>query len=303
MDIKLLAAVQLVEKTMSCVILKFWAWIIIAFCFVATTLIGAGIGLTTNAFELHSTLPAQFGAVIGFCVCSYLVFKVRGTTMLPRRVGHVRVLVDQLNDSVVYSSKEQVARYKDTVESYFGDAVKLAQVDRKIRQGLTLIYFNRCHAERFSLGNSYLKALVKSGINFLTAFQAEVILAYVIKTASQEPVELVAKKGVLLFAQEVSAFSRSLWVVNAVMYVGLIFLYIVFLYPWAWVDGIVPFEMGLWVNVFAMICAWVLKAAFLESVMVGALIPVFLARVSGQEIKPEGIESFSQIEALFVTEK
>ncbi|MBT7109194.1 MAG: hypothetical protein HN942_09115 [Methylococcales bacterium] len=303
MEIKLLAAVQLVEKTMSCVILKFWAWIIIAFCFVAVTLIGAGIGLMTNAFELHSTLPAQFGAVIGFCVCGYLAFKVRGTTMLPRRAGHVRVLVDQLNETVVLSAKEQVARYKDTVESYFGDVVKLAQVERKIRQGLTLIYFDRCHAERFSLGNRYLKALVNSGINLLTAFQAEVILAYVIKTASQEPVELVAKKGVLLFAQEVSAFSRPLWMVNAVMYVSLIFIYIVLLYPWAWVDGIVPFEMGLWVNVFALIFAWVLKATFLESVMVGALIPVFLGRVSGQEIKPESIESFSQIEALFGVEK
>ena len=210
--------------------------------------------------------------------------------MLPRRAGHVRVLVDQLNETVVLSAKEQVARYKDTVESYFGDAVKLAQVERKIRQGLTLIYFDRCHAERFSLGNRYLKALVNSGINLLTAFQAEVILAYVIKTASQEPVELVAKKGVLLFAQEVSAFSRPLWMVNAVMYVSLIFIYIVLLYPWAWVDGIVPFEMGLWVT-------------FLESVMVGALIPVFLGRVSGQEIKPESIESFSQIEALFGAEK
>jgi len=303
MEIKLLAAVQLVEKTMSCVILKFWAWIIIAFCFVAATLIGAGIGLTTNAFELHSTLPAQFGAVIGFCVCGFLAFKVRGATMLPRRTGHVRVLVDQLDETVVLSGKEQVARYKDTVESYFGDAVKLAQVERKIRQGLTLIYFDRCHAERFSLGNRYLKALVNSGINFLTALQAEVILAYVIKTAPQEPVELGAKKGVLLFAQEASAFSRPLWIVNAVMYVSLIFIYIVLLYPWAWVDGIVPFEMGLWVNVFALIFAWVLKASFLESVMVGALIPVFLARVSGQEIKPESIESFSQIEALFGTEK
>jgi len=303
MEIKLLAAVQLVEKTMSCVILKFWAWIIIAFCFVAATLIGAGIGLTTNAFELHSTLPAQFGAVIGFCVCGFLAFKVRGATMLPRRTGHVRVLVDQLDETVVLSGKEQVARYKDTVESYFGDAVKLAQVERKIRQGLTLIYFDRCHAERFSLGNRYLKALVNSGINFLTALQAEVILAYVIKTAPQEPVELGAKKGVLLFAQEASAFSRPLWIVNAVMYVSLIFIYIVLLYPWAWVDGIVPFEMGLWVNVFALIFAWVLKAAFLESVMVGALIPVFLARISGQEIKPESIESFSQIEALFGAEK
>jgi len=303
MEIKLLAAVQLVEKTMSCVILKFWAWIIIAFCFVAATLIGAGIGLTTNAFELHSTLPAQFGAVIGFCVCGFLAFKVRGATMLPRRTGHVRVLVDQLDETVVLSGKEQVARYKDTVESYFGDAVKLAQVERKIRQGLTLIYFDRCHAERFSLGNRYLKALVNSGINFLTALQAEVILAYVIKTAPQEPVELGAKKGVLLFAQEASAFSRPLWIVNAVMYVSLIFIYIVLLYPWAWVDGIVPFEMGLWVNVFALIFAWVLKASFLESVMVGALIPVFLARVSGQEIKPESIESFSQIEALFGAEK
>ncbi|HIG08100.1 MAG TPA: hypothetical protein EYQ55_07340 [Methylococcaceae bacterium] len=303
MEIKLLAAVQLVEKTMSCVILKFWAWIIIAFCFVAATLIGAGVGLIANAYELHSTLPAQLGSVIGLCVCGYLAFKVRGTTMLPRRAGHVRVLVDQLNESVVFSGKEQVARYKDTVESYFGDAVKLAQVERKIRQGLTLVYFDRCRAERFSLGNRYLKALVNSGINFLIALPAEVILAYVIKTASQEPVELVAKKGVLLFAQEASAFSRPLWMVNVVMYVGLIFIYGVLLYPWAWVDGIVPFEMGLWVNVFAMIFAWVLKATFLESVMVGALIPVFLARVSGQEIKPEGIESFSQIEVLFGTEK
>ena len=93
MEVKLLASVQLVEKTMSCLILKFWAWIVIAFCFVAATLIGAGVGLIGNAFEIHSTLPAQIGSVVGFCVCGYLAFIVRGTTMLPRRVGHIRVLV------------------------------------------------------------------------------------------------------------------------------------------------------------------------------------------------------------------
>ena len=303
MEVKLLAAIQLVEKTMSCVILKFWAWVILAFCFVAATLIGVGVGLIGNAFELHSTLPAEIGSVIGFCVCGYLAFVVRGTTMLPRRVGHIRVLVDQLNEATVFSSQEQLSRYRDALATYFGDATKLARVERKIRQGLVLIYTDRCHSERFCFGNSFLTAVVNTGINVLTAFQAEIILAYVIKTASQETVELVAKKGLLLFAQEVKAFSKPLWIVNSVMYVGLILLYSVLLYPLAWVDGIVPFEMGLWVNVFAMVFAWVLKATFLESIVVAALIPMFFSRVDGQEVRSEDIKTFSQLGTLFDAEK
>lgn len=303
MEVKLLASVQLVEKTMSCVILKFWAWIVIAFCFVAATLIGAGVGLIGNAFEIHSALPAQIGSVVGFCVCGYLTFVVRGTTMLPRRVGHLRVLVDQLGESVVLSSKEQFVRYKDAAATYFGGTAKLAHIERKIRQGLTLIYSDRCRLERFCFGKSSLTILVNMVVNFLTAFQAEIILAYVIKAASKETAELTAKKGLLLFAQEVNTYSKSLWVVNGVMYVGLILLYSVLLYPWAWIDSIVPFEMGFWVNVFAMVFAWVLKATFLESVVVAALIPIFFARVNEQEVRSEDIKNFSQLEALFETEK
>ncbi|MGR9101034.1 MAG: hypothetical protein ACU826_10750 [Gammaproteobacteria bacterium] len=279
MQIKLLQAVQLVEKTMPCALSKFWVWVVVCFSYLAATLCGAGIGLIIFAFGVKTTVLASITAVLGFFACGYILYKLRGSIFVPLRAGHVKVMLDQMASEKIIERKEQVERMKKTVPDYFDDVASLAAVDRKIRGVLLDIYRERLDLQRFSFGNKYIGRLLEAAAAVLTAFVAEAVFAYHFKNKAGSAAS--SKKALVLLYQHIDGLAKPIWVLNAFTYLGWLFFVVALSFPINWLTGMLPVSFGIWNTVFAMVFAWGVKAVFLESIAVAAFIPVFFEKIKG----------------------
>ena len=299
MQLKMLTAVQLVEKTMTCILRKMGVWFVVCFCYLASILIGTGIGMIFYAFNIQSSILTQIGTVIGLGACGYFAYKLRGSTLLPVRVGHVRVLVEQMSQEKAFDAKLQIQKYQQAVTDDFDDIFRLAKLERKVRSVLQAIYVERVNTERFAFGNERVKKVLDTVVGILVAFIGEVILAYSIKHKSADSPDAACRKALSLFAQNVDSFSTSIRALNLLMFTGLILCYSFILFPIEWVTGFFPVSVVIWSHVVAMIFAWGLKAIFLESVSVAAFIPVFFDTVKGQKVKAETTKKLGQLSDAF----
>ncbi|MGR9037831.1 MAG: hypothetical protein ACU833_02690 [Gammaproteobacteria bacterium] len=280
MQIKLLQAVQLVEKTMPCALSKFWVWVVVCFAYLAATLCGAGIGLIIFAFGVKSTVLASITAVLGFFACGYILYKLRGSIFVPHRAGHVKVMLDQMASEKIIERKDQIERMKKTVPDYFDDVASLAALDRKIRGVLLDIYKERLDLQRLSFGNKYFGRLLEAAAAVLTAFVAEAVFAYHVKNKAGTAAASSKKALVLLF-QHIDGLAKPIWVLNAFTYLGWLFFVVALSFPINWLTGMLPVSFGIWNIVFAMVFAWGIKAVFLESIAVAAFIPVYFENIKG----------------------
>jgi hypothetical protein len=283
MQLKMLTAVQLMEKTMSCVLHKMWVWFIVCFCYFASILVGTGIGLMFYAVDVQSSLLTQIGTVIGLGVCGYFAHKLRGSTLVPERTGHVRVLVEQLDQAAVFEGKTQLEKAQKTTADYFGDIFKLAELERSIRCTLQDIFTDRLQTQRYAFNNARVKTVLDTLVGILVAFVAEVILAFYIKNRGSESPGTTCKLALTLFAQKLDELIKPIWMLNLFMFTGFFICYALLLYPINWATDLLPVSVGIWKYVLALIFAWGIKAVFMESIAVAALIPVFFDTVKDQK--------------------
>ncbi len=299
MQLNLLKATQLVEKTMPCVLSKMKVWFMVCFGFLASTLAGAGVGLIIFAFGIESSVLASILAGAGFLGCGYLLVKLRGSIFVPVRAGHVRVMLAQMQSSETIAAKVQLKKYKGTVKDYFESVEKLAPLERKIRGVLKEVYAQKLNLDRLSFGSQYAKQLLDVVTGIFVAFITEVILAYAIRNKVEGGRPASSKKALALYVQEMDGFSKSVWISNVFMYLGWIFFIFVMIFPINWLTGMLPFSVGIWNLVFAMVFAWMVKAVIFESIAVAAFIPLFFDRVKDQEVKAETTERLSALSVEF----
>lgn len=290
----LLKATHLVEKTMPCTLQKLSTWLVVCFAFLATTLTGAGTGLIVYAFGLRSDVLAEMLAATGFMICGYLLMKLRGSIFVPLRVGHVRVLLQQMDSEAPITRHTQLQLAKATVQDYFQAIPELAILERKIRQVLREIYAEKLNIDRFSFNNPYLKKLLHVLIGILVAFVAEAILAYAIASNGKDAVA-ACRTALTFFTREIDRFSKPVGFLTVFMYSGWIFFIIVMLFPISWLTGMLPFAVGIWNIVFAMVFAWAIKAAILESIAIAAFIPLFLENFEVKQPDSDTVKLISEL--------
>ena len=292
MQINLLKATQLVEKTMPCTLNKLGMWFIVCSAFLAATLAGAGTGLIVYAFGLRSAILAEILAAAGFLTCAYLLMKLRGSIFVPLRSGHIRVLLEQTASEETLERKVQIQHANQTVKDYFNSVADLATLERNIRKVLRKIYVSRLNIDRYAFDKAYVKKVLHTITGILVAFIAEAVLAYAI-AAKAENATAACKTALAIFVREIERFSKSICYLNTFMYAGWIFFIFVMLFPINWLTGMLPFSFGLWNLVFAMVFAWGIKAAILESIAVAAFIPLFFESIKDQQSDPETAKQIS----------
>lgn len=283
MQLKMLTAVQLMEKTMACVLHKMWVWFVVCFCYFASILIGTGIGLMFYTIDVQFSLLTQIGTVIGLCTCGYFAYKLRGSTLVPERTGHVRVLVEQLAQKPTFANNLQLEKARNTTTDYFGDKFKLAKLERSIRCVLQDIFTDRLQTQRYALNNERVKTALDTLVGILVAFIAEVILAFYIKNHGSENPATTCKLALTLFTQQLDNLIKPIWMLILFMFTGFFICTFFMLYPISWITDLLPVSVGIWKYVLALIFAWGFKAVFMESIAVAALIPVFFDTVKDQK--------------------
>lgn len=297
MQLKMLTAVQLVEKTMTCVLHKMLVWFIVCFCFFASILIGTGVGLMFYALDIQSGILTQIGTVLGLAACAYFAHKLRGTTLVPERAGHVRVLVEQMAQEAAFDGKTQAKKRTETVAEYFGDVFELAKLERNVRMVLQDVVADRLKTQRLAFNNERVKHYIDTLVGILVAFVAEVILAFYIKNRGSETPQVSCKLALTLFAQQFDKLIKPIWALIVFMFTGYFICYVFLLFPVGWATDLLPVSVGIWNHVLALIFAWGIKAVFLESISVAALIPVFFSHSGPQQADAATVEFLNSISA------
>ena len=121
------------------------------------------------------------------------------------------------------------------------------------------------------------------------------ILAFYIKNRSTESPGATCKLALTLFTQQLDNLIKSIWALNIFMYTGFFICYAILLYPIIWATDILPVSVGIWNHVLALIFAWGIKAVFMESIAVAALIPVFFDNVKDQKANAKTTEHLMQL--------
>lgn len=299
MQLKMLVAVQLIEKTMACVLHKIWVWFIICFCYFVAILVGTGIGLMFYAIGVQSNLLTQLGALLGLSGCGYFAHKLRGATLVPERAGHVRVLVEQMTQEVVFDTKTQLQKATQTVDDYFGDIFKLAKLERSIRGVLQAIFCQRLQTQRYAFSNERIQKVLDTLVSILVAFIAEIILAFYIKNRGSENAGITCKLALTLFAQQLDILIKPILALIAFMFAGYFICYAILLFPIGWATDLLPISVGIWKYVLALIFAWGFKAVFMESIAVAALIPVFFDTISNQKADAKMAEDLAKLSTAY----
>lgn len=291
----MLAALQLVEKTMPRILHKMWVWFVVCFCYFAAILIGTGISLMVYALDIQSDAITQSGAIVGLSVCGYFAYKLRGLTLVPERIGHVRVITEQLEQESVFASKVQRQKAEQTVEDFFGDIFQLVTLERHIRGVLRDIFSERLQTQRYAFGKGWLKTAIDTLVGILVAFIAEVILAFYIKNCNGESPGFVCKLALTLLAQQLDNLLKPILFLVLFTFAGYFICYWLMLYPILWVSDMLPFSVGIWSYILALIFAWWFKAVFMETISVAALISVFFDVIKGQKVNAKTTNHLAQL--------
>ncbi len=279
-QINLLTATQLVEKTMPCTLNKLGIWIAVCFAYLASALAGAGVGLIVFAFGIRSAMLATIMAIIGLSACAYILMKLRGSIFVPLRTGHLRVLLLQMQSRETLPRQQQLEQAKNTVVDCFGSVEELAVLERNIRGVLGRVYMQKFN---LSSSNPYCDKALRTLVNVLAAFIAEPVLAFAIKLGNGDS-KRACKQALTLFIQEMDTLSKPVYCLSGFMYGVWIFFIFVMLFPINWLIGMLPFTLGIWNIVFAMIFAWAIKAAIVESIAVATLIPILFSTIEGKPV-------------------
>lgn len=294
MQLNLLKATVLVEKTSPCLLTKLKAWLIICFSFLASALAGAGVGLIVYAFGIKSSILATLMAVVGVTVCAYFLMKLRGSVFVPVRAGYVRVLLKQIAQEKNLSGKEQMEIAKSTTEECFIKIENLSKLERQIRYVIVKAFAKHLKIDRLSFNNQSIKQAWLFILNILTSFVSEPILAYVIK---KRPAKLKTSsaEALAVFVSNLNQQWKTTLILSIFIYASWVFFVIALIFPINWLLGMLPFSLGYWNIVFALIFAWGIRAALFESIAVAAYVQLFLDQCEAYESDASDLQLVSEL--------
>jgi hypothetical protein len=275
----------------------------ITLAYIAATGGGAGIGYMLGRILQDADgagSGAFWGGLVGFSVVSGALYFAREYLLYIVKAGHIAVLVHLLDDRPIPEGKGQIAYGAQIVKARFVEASVLFGVDRMI-QGI-LRAFNRTV---LTLSGCLPIPGLTTGMKFVTAvihlslaYVDEAILAYIIRTHSENP-WAGARDGVILYAQNYRMLLKnavSLAIFAWILSFGIFLLAIA---PVAALVAWIPGLAGFWLLILAIVAAYALKAALVDPFVMTCIVQVYFKAIEGQRPSPEWAERLNSISARF----
>jgi hypothetical protein len=289
-DFSLSRAFGLMMQTSPYVLFRIVVYVGIALAYVIVTGVGAGTGYGIGGFWGPDARASGsiWGGLLGFGLTAGVLYLLREYILYIVKAGHIAVLVALLDQDGLPEGKGQVNYGAQIVRERFGQASALFGLDQLIK-GVIRAITGVVEGVAMILpipGLDNLARLFRAFLKVAVGFVDEVILAYAIRTQSQNPWES-AETALVLYGQNYRAMLKNAaWL--AIIIYGLSFL--IFLFLLAPAIALVYFMPGAWGAsgvVFALIFAWAFKAALLEPFAVACMMQVFFSVAEGQTPDPE----------------
>jgi len=289
MDFKIGEILGLMAKTMPFLLFRFLIYFAITLAYILMTGIGAGVGWGIGRIATED--PAGFsalGGIIGFGLMSVVAYLMREYLLYMVKAGHIAVLVELMEGKELPQGRGQIEHAQAVVRERFTESSVLFGVDQLIKAVLRA--FNRV----FFTVTAFipipgLRGIVKflnTVVNLSLTYLDEVILAYYIRTQSNNP-WASSRTALVLYAQNYKAFLKNAFFLAFIIWGLTALVFLLILGPLMGLVALMPAVAGPLTLIFALVFAWGVKQALIEPIGMTALMQVFFKVTAGQTPNPE----------------
>jgi len=281
---------RLLMRTLPFVLFRIAVYFGAAFAYLFVTGTGAGIGwgiggLGDDGFRAMSTF---WGGAIGFGIVGLVMYWIREYLLYIVKAGHIAVLVKLIDEEPIPEGRSQIGYARAEVTKRFGEASILFAVDQLIRGVLKAItgLIRGIFTVLPIPGARQLVTILRAFLRVAVGFIDEVILAYNIRTKSDNPWQS-ARTALVLYGQNYKPMLINAAWITVFVYGLAAIVFLIVLAPAAAIANFFPGGWSAAGVVFALILAWSVKAAFLEPFAVACLMQTFFKAIEGQTPNPE----------------
>ena len=288
-DFSVARALGLMLKTLPFVILRVAVYFGVAVAYVLATGTGAGIGWGVGGFgdEGFRASTTLWGGVIGFGLTAAVMYLLREYILYIVKAGHIAVLIKLLDGERMPEGRSQITYAREEVTKRFAQASVLFGVDQLVKGVLRAITgLVRGIVSILPIpGAQQLVSVVQAFLRIAVGFIDEVILAYAIRTKSNNA-WASAQTALVLYAQNYKPMLKNAAWLALIVY-GLSFVvFLVMLAPAALAVYFIPGAWSAGGVIFALLFAWAVKAALLEPFAITCMMDVYFRTIEGQVPDP-----------------
>jgi hypothetical protein len=301
-DFSVSRSLGLMARTMPFIVFRIVVYAGMALAYVLVTGVGAGVGWGIGAFgdEEFRAASIFWGGTMGFGLTAGGLYFLREYILYIVKAGHIAVLVKLLDGEAVPDGQNQIGYASAVVQQRFAEASVLFALDQLVKGVLAAIL--GLMQGLVSLlpipGLQNLVGLVRAFLRIAVGLVDEVILAYAIRSRSNNP-WASAQTALVLYAQNYpTMLKNAAWL--AVITYGLAFVvFLVMLAPAALLVYLIPGGWSAGGFVFALIFAWAVKAALIEPFAIASMLQVYFRTIEGQTPDPQWEQRIGSVSRKF----
>ena len=301
-DYSLGTSFTIMRRTAPFLVFRMLVYFGIAVAYVVATGTGAGIGWGVGAFgDVDFRTGTTFwGGAAGFGLTAAVLYFLREYILYMVKAGHIAVMVEYLDGRELPGGRSQIAYAQEIVRARFGEANVLFGIDQLVRGVIRAI--TGLVGGLASLlpipALAGLMRVVRAFLRVAVGLIDEVILAYLIRTKSENPWS-DSRDALVLYGQNARPLLVNAAVITLVTYVLAFIVFLVMLAPAAAVVYLIPGAWSAGGFVFAILFAWAVKAAVLEPFALACLLQAYFKLTEGQAPNPEWVARLEGVSAKF----
>ena len=284
-DFSLSKSVNLLVRTMPFILLRCAVYFGITLAYILVTGVGAGVGYGIGGFgdEGFQASAAVWGGIIGFGVVGGVLFFAREYLLYTVKVGHIAVLVRLMDGEELPQGRSQIAYASQIVKQNFAQSNVLFAMDMLIKGVITATtgLVQGIGSLLPIPGLQQFMGVVKAFLRVAVGLIDEVILAYIIRTNSDNP-WVDSRTALILYAQNAQVMLKNAAWLTLFTY-GLSFVvFLIMLAPAAALVYLIPGAWSAGGMVFALLFAWAVKVAVIEPFAIACLLQAYFKTIQDQ---------------------
>ena len=289
-DFSIGTSINLIVRTMPFILLRCAVYFGITLAYILMTGVGAGVGYGIGGFgdESFQTSAAIWGGIAGFGIVGAVLFFAREYLLYTVKAGHIAVLVRLIDGEELPQGRSQIAYASQIVKQNFAQTNVLFAMDMLIKGVINAITGLVQGIGSFLPipGLQQLMGVVKAFLRIAVGLIDEVMLAYIIRTNSDNP-WLASRSALVLYGQNAQGMLKNAAWLTLFTYGLSILVFLVMLAPAAALVYLIPGAWSAGGMVFALLFAWAIKVAVIEPFAIACLLQAYFKAIEGQTPNPE----------------
>lgn len=290
-DFSLGKTLSLLAHTWPFLALRFVVFGGIALLFLAVTGSGALIGYGIGTAFYDDASGYQFGVfgTIGGFVLSGMIFRlIRHYILYMVKAAHIAVLMRLIDGEALPEGTGQVAYGRQIVTERFAEANALFALDLLIKGVVKTIgrLISGIGAFLPIPGLQQIIAIINSIVETSVTFVDEIILAYNVRTKSDNPWQS-SRHALVLYAQNGKTMIKNAAWLTFFLFAISVLIFLILVAPLAAIFAAAPGTTVAYGIIAAVVFAIFVKETLVEPFAVAALMQVYFRTIEGQVPDPE----------------